>query len=72
MPYWFICLMQDLLSDCRSQAVQRPLIKQAEDVTSLTIDSDVLQKANHNITVVVYGKNGFSVLVRTTHFKFHT
>lgn len=58
-----IHFMQGLLSDCRSQAMQRPLIKQAEDVTFLTIDSEVLQKANHDMTVVVYGKNRFLVPV---------
>ncbi|XP_056621432.1 polycystic kidney disease protein 1-like 2 [Triplophysa dalaica] len=54
---WYIESTEDftgLLSDCHSEAVQRPLIKQAEDVTSLTIDSEGLQKANHDITVVVY------------------
>lgn len=63
-----IYLMQGLLRDCQSEEVQRPLIKQAEDVTSLTIDSEGLQKANHDIKVVVYGKNVFSPLVPPTTF----
>ncbi|XP_051994643.1 polycystic kidney disease protein 1-like 2 [Xyrauchen texanus] len=43
-----------LLSYCRSLSMPRPLIKQAENVTSLTIESDVLQKAQQDIVVVVY------------------
>uniref|UniRef100_A0A4W4GFP4 Polycystic kidney disease 1 like 2a n=1 Tax=Electrophorus electricus TaxID=8005 RepID=A0A4W4GFP4_ELEEL len=56
-----------LLSSCYSNRGQKPLIKQKEGDSSLTVESTVLTNAQQNLTVVAYGvKDGLSGFVRFT------
>ncbi|XP_067314223.1 polycystin-1-like protein 2 isoform X2 [Pseudorasbora parva] len=55
------------LSRCDSESVKKPLIQQAEGSSSYTIESGVLRKAKHDITVVVYAiKDSLSGSARYT------
>ncbi|XP_037401275.1 polycystic kidney disease protein 1-like 2 [Pygocentrus nattereri] len=53
--------VSDVLSSCYSNSGQKPLIMKKKGVSSLTIESSTLVKAQQSITVVAYGvKDGLS------------
>ncbi|XP_076879791.1 polycystin-1-like protein 2 isoform X2 [Brachyhypopomus gauderio] len=56
-----------VLSSCYSNSGQKPLIKKMEGDSSLTVETAVLNTAQHNLTVVAYGvKDGLSGFAQFT------